>query len=83
MKITSFPSFSSLPFFFSLFPFASDLTPNWEAVVREDGTFQLISFVFLHLQVNQASHTYLFTYGVTPQSQTLVEENRFFSFEMP
>ena len=80
------PFLLSLPFLSSsvfLFPFASDLTPNWEAVVREDGTFQLISFVFLHLQVNQASHTYLFSYGVTPQNQSLVEGNRFFSFEMP
>lgn len=75
-----FPSF--LLSFFFLLPVIWHQTGK--AVVREDGTFQLISFVFLHLQVNQASHTYLFIYGVAPQNQSLVEENRFsFSFEMP
>ena len=78
MKITSFPlslPFLSSSFSFCQFPFSWH--QNGKAVVREDGTIQLISFVFLHLQVNQASHTCLFIYRVSPQNQSLFEENRF------
>ena len=70
-----FPSFLLLSFSFCQFPFSWH--QNGKAVVREDGTIQLISVVFLHLQVNQASHTGLFIYRVSPQNRSLFEENRF------